>query len=44
MYIDVKEQKISEMANKFKCSQGRIDLNENLIKGIKESQKNKQNN
>lgn len=41
MYIEVKDQTISEMANKLKFSQGRIDLNENLIKDIKESQKNK---
>lgn len=41
MYIEVKDQMISEMANKLKFSQGRIDLNENLIKDIKESQKNK---
>lgn len=29
------------MANKLTWCQGRIDVNENLIKGIKESQKNK---
>lgn len=33
--IETKDQTTSEMANKLKCSQGRIDLNENLIKGIK---------
>lgn len=35
---------MSEMANKLKWSQGRIYLNKNLLKGIKESQKNKQDN
>lgn len=30
------------MANQLKWCQGGIDLNENLIKDIKESQKNKQ--
>lgn len=37
--IEVKDLTMSEIANKLKSSQGRIDLNENLIKGIKESQK-----
>lgn len=37
--VEVKHQTMSEMANKLKCSQGRLDLNENLIKGLKKFRK-----